>query len=108
MLQSTTIRLSLILGLCLLLATLSNSQCTVAIPFCVSCTSTTTCGVCTTGYLLNTDSTDCVACNYPNCKVCSAQGVCAECQDGFTVYNQIDCIACNQTNCATCNFANSC
>jgi len=71
MLPSTT-RFFMILGVCLLLTTLSNSQCTLAIPFCSKCASNTTCLVCATGYLPSADSTNCVACNYPNCKVCSS------------------------------------
>lgn len=76
---------------------------------CLTCTNSTYCGACVTGYKSNSLG-GCIACNITNCLSCLINNFCQLCSSNFTVSNLGQCVTCDLVNpgCLGCSAQNSC
>ena len=80
---------------------------------CIQCTTNTTCISCSTNYLLNTTSNQCVFNPVMYCNLYSSpnSGICTGCINGFTLVNNTCTQAaygCSISNCQICDGINLC
>jgi hypothetical protein len=82
MVNKTSLAILIVLAL---LGSASGQVCQAAIPQCINCLTTTTCGECAVGYLPSAANTNCIDCNFANCIFCAQDRLCSTCAAGFNL-----------------------
>lgn len=74
---------------------------------CLSCSNSTTCNSCLSGYSV-TASGGCLQCSIPSCLSCTTNNFCSACQNGLSISTGGTCVICQNTGCALCSSDNVC
>lgn len=92
-----------------LLYSLASNQC-VTILNCDQCDSSgILCSRCSSGYLPNSDASQCILCNITNCLACTTSNICDSCATSYSLFTDKSlCVSCNTANCSYCMLPDSC